>query len=62
MLPGCSMNVRGFKSHDQRMIGLPTRLEKELRSLHQKLVKSDGPSKLKIRIEDPPRRKHLVLN
>ncbi|EKX46022.1 hypothetical protein GUITHDRAFT_70928 [Guillardia theta CCMP2712] len=42
--------------------GLPTRLEKELRSLHQKLVKSDGPSKLKIRIEDPPRRKHLVFH
>eukprot|EP00960_Hanusia_phi_P050189 760057-Hanusia_phi.AAC.3 len=59
MLPGSHRCAFLSEGNDVQMPGLPTRLEKELRSLHQKLVKSDGPSKLKIRIEDPPRRKHL---
>jgi len=44
--------------------GLPSRLEKEVRKLHTKHVlggkeAADGKA-LKLRIEDPPRRKHMV--
>jgi len=42
--------------------GLPSRLEKEIKALycqHNKLEKL--PAKFKMRIEDPPRRKHLVF-
>jgi len=43
--------------------GLPSRLEKEMRSLYLKnVLKGDEKrlSKFKLRIEDPPRRKHMV--
>jgi len=43
--------------------GLPSRLEKEMRALYLKNVaKGDKKqlAKLKLRIEDPPRRKHMV--
>jgi len=44
--------------------GLPSRLEKEVKALYlQKVLKNDSSklSKFKIRIEDPPRRKHMVF-
>lgn len=44
--------------------GLPSRLERELKQLYvQNVLKGDakGLSKLKIRIEDPPQRKHMVF-
>jgi len=44
--------------------GLPSRLEKEIKALYLKHVaKGDRAqaSKLKLRIEDPPRRKHMVF-
>ncbi|KAL5111908.1 Eukaryotic peptide chain release factor subunit 1 [Taenia crassiceps] len=44
--------------------GLPSRLERELKQLCvQNVLKGDaaGLSKLKIRIEDPPQRKHMVF-
>jgi actin-related protein 2 len=43
--------------------GLPSRLEKEMRAQYLDLVKGDvkQASKLKLRIEDPPRRKHMVF-
>lgn len=44
--------------------GLPSRLEKEMRSLYLKhVLKGDKArlSKFKLRIEDPPRRKHMVF-
>jgi hypothetical protein len=44
--------------------GLPSRLEKELRALYLKnVLKGDKTrlSKFKLRIEDPPRRKHMVF-
>ena len=44
--------------------GLPSRLEKEIKSLYLKHVaKGDKAqaAKLKLRIEDPPRRKHMVF-
>ena len=44
--------------------GLPSRLEKEIKSLYLKnIAKGDKAqaSKLKLRIEDPPRRKHMVF-
>ena len=44
--------------------GLPSRLEKELRAIYLKQVaKGDKAqaAKLKLRIEDPPRRKHMVF-
>merc|ERR1711998_181330 len=44
--------------------GLPSRLEKELRQYYLKEVaKGDKGQldKLKLRIEDPPRRKHMVF-
>ncbi|CAG8575439.1 16324_t:CDS:2 [Cetraspora pellucida] len=44
--------------------GLPSRLEKELKQLYLKRVAQGDISrlkKLKIRIEDPPRRKHMVF-
>ena len=44
--------------------GLPSRLEKELRGLYLKHVlkgAEDGMRKLKLKIEDPPRRKHMVF-
>lgn len=44
--------------------GLPTRLENDLRSLYlDRVLKGDSSSlaKFKIRIEDPPERKHLVF-
>lgn len=43
--------------------GLPSRLEKELKSLYlDKILKNEKERllKMKIRIEDPPRRKHMV--
>ena len=44
--------------------GLPSRLEKEVRTLHTKMVAKGGGEasgdKFKMRIEDPPRRKHMV--
>lgn len=44
--------------------GLPSRLEKEMRNLYLKeVLKGDEErlSKFKLRIEDPPRRKHMVF-
>jgi len=44
--------------------GLPSRLEKEIRQLYLDRVlkgKEEGLSKFKLRIEDPPRRKHMVF-
>jgi len=44
--------------------GLPSRLEKEMRRLYlEKVLKNDKKklSKFKLRIEDPPRRKHMVF-
>jgi actin-related protein 2 len=44
--------------------GLPSRLEKEIRRLYlEKVLKGDASklSKFKCRIEDPPRRKHMVF-
>lgn len=44
--------------------GLPSRLEKEMRALYLKnVLKGDKTrlSKFKLRIEDPPRRKHMVF-
>lgn len=44
--------------------GLPSRLEKEIKLLHlQHVCKGDKEqaAKLKLRIEDPPRRKHMVF-
>ncbi|MCO5556904.1 hypothetical protein L7F22_010459 [Adiantum nelumboides] len=43
--------------------GLPSRLEKEIRQLYLQTVlkgNKQGLKKLKLRIEDPPRRKHMV--
>lgn len=43
--------------------GLPSRLEKEVRQLYLQTVlkgNKQGLKKLKLRIEDPPRRKHMV--
>uniref|UniRef100_A0A6B2L6J8 Actin-related protein 2 n=1 Tax=Arcella intermedia TaxID=1963864 RepID=A0A6B2L6J8_9EUKA len=39
--------------------GLPSRLEKDLRELYATKLKTEKP--LKCRIEDPPRRKHMVF-
>jgi actin-related protein 2 len=44
--------------------GLPSRLEKEMKQLYLTRVLNDNPERLnkfKIRIEDPPRRKHAVF-
>ena len=44
--------------------GLPSRLEKEVKQLYfTRVLKNDvkGLAKFKIRIEDPPRRKHMVF-
>jgi actin-related protein 2 len=44
--------------------GLPSRLEKEIKELYvQRVLKGDatGLKRLKLRIEDPPRRKHMVF-
>jgi len=44
--------------------GLPSRIEKEIRQLYlEKVLKQDASklSKFKCRIEDPPRRKHMVF-
>ena len=43
--------------------GLPSRLEKEIKKLYLKKVNGDKAqaAKLKLRIEDPPRRKHMVF-
>lgn len=44
--------------------GLPSRLEKEIRQLYlDKVLNGDktGMRKLKLKIEDPPRRKHMVF-
>ncbi|CAM6129692.1 unnamed protein product [Calypogeia fissa] len=43
--------------------GLPSRLEKEIRKQYLSVVlkgNKDGLKKLRLRIEDPPRRKHMV--
>merc|ERR1712213_158782 len=44
--------------------GLPSRLEREIKQLYlERVLKGDTAalSKFKIRIEDPPRRKHMVF-
>jgi len=44
--------------------GLPSRLEKEMKDLYlAKVLKGDekGMARFKLRIEDPPRRKHMVF-
>ena len=44
--------------------GLPSRLEKEMKELYlEKVLKGNkaGLAKFKLRIEDPPRRKHMVF-
>jgi actin-related protein 2 len=44
--------------------GLPSRLEREIKQLYlERVLKNDtsGLSKFKLRIEDPPRRKHMVF-
>lgn len=44
--------------------GLPSRLEKEVKQLYlERTLKGDSSrlSKFKIRVEDPPRRKHMVF-
>lgn len=44
--------------------GLPSRIEREVKQLYLKKVLNNDTSKLskfKIRIEDPPRRKHMVF-
>merc|ERR1712137_283737 len=44
--------------------GLPSRLEKEIRALYLEKVFKGNPAtlgKFKCRIEDPPRRKHMVF-
>jgi len=44
--------------------GLPSRLEKEIKELYlQRVLKGDKSklAKFKVRIEDPPRRKHMVF-
>ena len=44
--------------------GFPTRLERELKRLYlHKILKGnkEGMKKLKLNIEDPPRRKHMVF-
>lgn len=44
--------------------GLPSRLEREIKQLYlERVLKGDTEklSKFKIRIEDPPRRKHMVF-
>ena len=44
--------------------GLPSRLEKEIRELYlREVAKGDTAQleRLKLRIEDPPRRKHMVF-
>src|SRR4051812_48620921 len=44
--------------------GLPSRLEKEMRQLYlDRVLKGDKDrlEKFKLRIEDPPRRKHMVF-
>ncbi len=44
--------------------GLPTRLEKEVKQLYLARILKGDPARLgkfKIRVEDPPRRKHMVF-
>jgi len=44
--------------------GLPSRLEKEIKNLYLEKVlkgKKENLAKFKVRIEDPPRRKHMVF-
>ncbi|KAJ1567665.1 Actin- protein 2-A, partial [Nowakowskiella sp. JEL0078] len=41
--------------------GLPTRLEKEVKQLYLERVLKGNTEGLKIRVEDPPRRKHSVF-
>lgn len=41
--------------------GLPTRMHKEITDLYIKHISKGGPMKMKINIEDPPKRKHLVF-
>jgi len=41
--------------------GLPTRMHKEMTKLYIDRVSKGGPMKLKINIEDAPRRKHMVF-
>jgi len=41
--------------------GLPTRMHKEITQLYQTKITKGGPVKLKINIEDAPRRKHMVF-
>merc|ERR1712178_365141 len=41
--------------------GLPTRMHKEMSDLYVKHIRKGEASKIKINIEDPPRRKHMVF-
>ena len=41
--------------------GLPSRLEKEMKAQYLELTNKKQLDKLKLRIEDPPRRKHMVF-
>jgi actin-related protein 2 len=41
--------------------GLPSRVEKEMRAQYLELTNKKQLAKLKLRIEDPPRRKHMVF-
>jgi len=41
--------------------GLPTRMLKEVTQLYTTKICKGGPMKMKINIEDPPRRKHMVF-
>jgi len=44
--------------------GLPSRLEKDMKQIYlQKVLNGDSKklAKFKLRIEDPPRRKHMVF-
>jgi actin-related protein 2 len=71
MIQDADIDLRmGFYSHivlsggSTMYPGLPTRLEKEIRQLYlDRVLKGDksGESKLKLNIEDPPRRKHMVF-
>jgi len=70
-IQACPMDTRGeFYQHivlsggTSMFPGLSSRLEKEIRSLYLKNVLKGDESRLKkfkLRIEDPPRRKHLVF-
>ena len=67
----CDMDVRPelykhivLSGGSTMLPGLPSRLEKEMKALYlKKVAKGDTAqaAKFKLRIEDPPRRKHMVF-